>query len=214
LLVIEDCAQAHGARHAGRTAGALGDAAGHSFFPSKNLGALGDGGAVTTDDDALAAVVRALRNYGSVRKYENRYKGVNSRLDELQAALLRVKLKHLDADNQRRREIAFRYTRDIKQSALVLPVVGGGNEAVWHVYVVRAERRDALQTHLRACGIDTLIHYPIPPHQQQAYAEWNEESHPITERIHREVLSLPISPVMTEAQVAAVIAACNAWSGA
>jgi dTDP-4-amino-4,6-dideoxygalactose transaminase len=214
LLVIEDCAQAHGARHAGRMAGALGNAAGHSFFPSKNLGALGDGGAVTTDDDALAAVVRALRNYGSVRKYENDHKGVNSRLDELQAALLRVKLKHLDADNQRRREIASRYSRGIKHPGIVLPMVGDGNEAVWHVYVVRTGWRDALQTHLRACGIDTLIHYPIPPHQQQAYAEWNAQSHPITEGIHREVLSLPISPVMTEAQVAAVIDACNAWGAA
>jgi dTDP-4-amino-4,6-dideoxygalactose transaminase len=214
LLVIEDCAQAHGARHAGRTAGALGDAAGHSFFPSKNLGALGDGGAVTTDDDALATVVRALRNYGSLRKYENDYQGVNSRLDELQAALLRVKLKHLDADNQRRCEIASRYTQGIDHPAIVLPVVGGGNEAVWHVYVVRTGRRDALQAHLRACGIDTLIHYPIPPHRQQAYAEWNAQSHPITESIHREVLSLPMSPVMTGTQVAAVIDACNAWSAA
>lgn len=213
LRVIEDCAQAHGARHAGRVAGKLGDAAGHSFFPSKNLGALGDGGAVTTDDDALAAVVRALRNYGSIRKYENRYKGVNSRLDELHAALLRVKLKHLDADNQRRREIASRYARGIKHPAIVLPLVGAGNESVWHVYVVRTGRRDALQAHLRVRGIDTLIHYPIPPHQQQAYAEWNVQSHPITERIHREVLSLPISPVMTDAQAAAVIDACNTWSG-
>jgi dTDP-4-amino-4,6-dideoxygalactose transaminase len=132
----------------------------------------------------------------------------------LQAALLRVKLKHLDADNQRRRDIAVRYTQGIKHPAIVLPAVGDGNEAVWHVYVVRTGRRDALQTHLRACGIDTLIHYPIPPHRQQAYAEWNVQSHPITECIHREVLSLPISPVMTEAQVTAVIDACNAWGAA
>lgn len=211
LKVLEDCAQAHGARHAGMRAGALGDAAGHSFFPSKNFGALGDGGAVTTDDAALAGTLRALRNYGSRRKYENLYKGVNSRLDELQAALLRVKLGRVDADNQRRREIAQRYLDQIRHPRIKLPVVGARNEAVWHVFVVRAPARDALQAHLTSAGIDTLIHYPLPPHQQQAYHEWNARSYPVTEAIHREVLSLPISPVMTDAQADAVIAACNAW---
>ncbi|MEQ1774940.1 MAG: DegT/DnrJ/EryC1/StrS family aminotransferase [Burkholderiales bacterium] len=213
LKVIEDCAQAHGARHAGVRAGALGDAAGHSFFPSKNFGALGDAGAVTTNDDALADALRALRNYGSHRKYENIYQGINSRLDELQAALLRVKLGRVDADNQRRRDIAGRYLREICHPAITLPVVGTNNEPVWHVFVVRAKARDALQAHLNGNGIGTLIHYPIPPHQQQAYREWNARSYPITEQIHREVLSLPISPVMSDAQAGAVVAACNAWRG-
>lgn len=213
LKVVEDCAQAHGARHAGVRAGALGDAAGHSFFPSKNLGALGDAGAVTTNDDDLATALRALRNYGSQRKYENIYQGVNSRLDELQAALLRVKLAHVDADNQRRREVAARYLGNIRNPAILLPKVGRDNEAVWHVFVIRARGRDALQQHLRERGIDTLIHYPLPPHQQQAYREWSGLSFPITEAIHREVLSLPISPVMPAEQVNAVIAACNAWRG-
>lgn len=213
LKVVEDCAQAHGARHDGVRAGALGDAAGHSFFPSKNFGALGDAGAVTTNDDALADALRALRNYGSHRKYENIYKGVNSRLDELQAALLRVKLARIDADNQRRREIASRYLVQIRHPDITLPVVGALNEPVWHVFVVRAAARDALQAHLAVQGIGTLIHYPIPPHRQQAYQEWNSRSYPLTERIHREVLSLPISPVMTDAQVESVITACNTWRG-
>ena len=214
LKVLEDSAQAHGARHAGIRAGALGDASGHSFFPSKNLGALGDGGAVTTNDDALATTLRALRNYGSHRKYENIHKGVNSRLDELQAALLRVKLARLDTDNQRRRDIAARYLHDIRHPRITLPVVGVNNEAVWHVFVIRSKAREALQSYLNNAGVSTLIHYPVPPHQQQAYNEWRERSYPITEAIHREVLSLPISPVMSDEQVSGVIAACNAWQGA
>jgi dTDP-4-amino-4,6-dideoxygalactose transaminase len=214
LKVLEDCAQAHGARHAGVRAGALGDAAGHSFFPSKNLGALGDGGAVTTNDDALADTLRALRNYGSHRKYENILKGVNSRLDELQAALLRVKLTRVDEDNQRRREIARRYLGEIRQPQITLPVVGANNEPVWHVFVIRTPARDALQSYLNLAGIVTLIHYPLPPHQQPAYREWHSRSYPVTEAIHREVLSLPISPVMSDQQVSAVVAACNAWRGA
>ena len=213
LLVIEDCAQAHGARHAGAIAGALGHAAGHSFFPSKNLGALGDAGAVTTNDARLAAAVRALRNYGSHRKYENRYQGVNSRLDELQAALLRVKLKRLDADNENRRAIAGRYRSEVTHPGIILPGDGFANEPVWHVFVVRSAARDELQRHLAERGIDTLIHYPIPPHRQQAYAAWRERSYPVTERIHAEVLSLPVSPVMAQAEVSAVIEACNAWRG-
>lgn len=213
LKVLEDSAQAHGARHAGVRAGALGDASGHSFFPSKNFGALGDAGAVTTNDDTLANTLRALRNYGSHKKYENIYKGVNSRLDELQAALLRLKLTRLDEDNQRRREIAARYLSDIRHVQITLPVVGLDNEPVWHVFVVRAAARDDLQKHLTAAGIGTLIHYPLPPHQQQAYREWNARSYLLTEAIHREVLSIPISPVMRDADVDAVIAACNDWPG-
>ena len=216
LKILEDCAQAHGAKHGGTRAGALGgdgDAGAHSFFPSKNLGALGDAGAITTNDDALANILRALRNYGSRAKYINELKGVNSRLDELQAALLRVKLKTLDADNQRRRVIAKRYLAEIRHPMIRLPTVGMGNEPVWHVFVVRTPAREALQHWLTEQGVATLIHYPIPPHQQQAYPEWNQRSYPITEAIHREVLSLPISPVMSEAEVGEVIAVCNRWPG-
>ena len=214
LRVIEDCAQSHGAAYRGAPTGSFGDIACFSFYPTKNLGALGDAGAVTTDDAQLAEAVCALRNYGSQRKYENRYQGVNSRLDELQAALLRVKLGRVDADNQRRRDIAGRYLSEIHHPAITLPVVAANNEPVWHVFVVRAQARDALQEHLNAAGVGTLIHYPIPPHRQPAYREWNARSYPITEQIHREVLSLPISPVMSDAQVGAVVAACNAWRGA
>lgn len=211
LIVIEDSAQAHGARHAGTRAGALGDASGHSFFPSKNFGALGDAGAVTTSDAQLAEVIRALRNYGSHEKYVNDYQGVNSRLDELQAALLRVKLQRLEADNARRRALAQRYLAGIRHPAITLPTVAPDNEAVWHVFVVRTPDRAGLQRHLQDRGIGTLIHYPVPPHRQRAYAGWNDRSYPVTERIHAEVLSLPISPVMADADIDAVIAACNAW---
>lgn len=213
LLVIEDSAQAHGARHAGVCAGALGDASGHSFFPSKNFGALGDAGAVTTNDEKLADVLRALRNYGSREKYVNDHLGVNSRLDELQAALLRVKLQRINADNTRRRALAQRYLAGIRHPVITLPVVAPGNEAVWHVFVVRAPDRAGLQQHLQQQGIGTLIHYPIPPHRQRAYAGWNQRSYPLTERIHAEVLSLPISPVLSDADADTVIAACNAWPG-
>jgi dTDP-4-amino-4,6-dideoxygalactose transaminase len=211
LIVVEDCAQAHGARHAGLRAGALGDAAGHSFFPTKNLGALGDAGAVTTNDAQLADVVRELRNYGSREKYVNDRRGANSRLDELQAALLRVKLPRLDADNARRRALAGRYLAGIRHPAIVLPTVASNSEPVWHVFVVRTADRAGLQEHLQRQGIGTLIHYPIPPHRQRAYAAWNSRSYPVTERIHAEVLSLPISPVMPDSDVDAVIDACNAW---
>jgi dTDP-4-amino-4,6-dideoxygalactose transaminase len=211
LAVIEDCAQAHGARHANRKSGALGHAAGFSFFPTKNLGALGDAGAVTTDDAGLAGMIRHLRNYGSVRKYENPVQGVNSRLDEVQAALLRWKLQRLDEDNRLRRAVAERYLAGISNPNLILPVTAPGNAPVWHVFVVRSPARDRLQAHLLERGIDTLIHYPIPPHRQRAYAAWNRDSYPVTEKIHAEVLSLPVSPVMDEGEVAAVIDACNAW---
>jgi dTDP-4-amino-4,6-dideoxygalactose transaminase len=211
LAVIEDCAQAHGARHANRKSGALGHAAGFSFFPTKNLGALGDAGAVTTDDAELAGMIRQLRNYGSVRKYENPVQGVNSRLDEVQAALLRWKLQRLDEDNRLRRAVAERYLAGISNPNLILPVTAPGNAPVWHVFVVRSPARDRLQAHLLERGIDTLIHYPIPPHRQRAYAAWNRDSYPVTEKIHAEALSLPVSPVMDEGEVAAVIDACNAW---
>ena len=214
LKVIEDSAQAHGARFGGQRAGSLGDAAGFSFYPGKNLGCLGDGGAVTTNDDALAEKVRALRNYGSDVKYHFPYRGTNSRLDEIQAAWLRVKLPHLDADNARRAEIAARYCREITNPAIVLPAASGGDRQrsnVWHVFPVRTERRDAFQAHLTEKGVQTVIHYPIPPHRQPAYTEWHGLSLPVTEEIHETIISLPISPVMTEAEVSEVVAAVNAW---
>ena len=219
LKVIEDCAQAHGAVFAGRRVGGLGDAAGFSFYPGKNLGCLGDGGAVTTNDDALAEKIRALRNYGSDVKYHFAYRGTNSRLDEIQAAWLRVKLPHLDADNARRDEIASRYLREIVNPLITLPAPGTANDVegrrslsnVWHVFPVRCERRDAFQAYLADCGIQTVIHYPIPPHRQPAYTEWHALSLPVTERIHDTIISLPISPVMTDDEVAEVIAAVNAW---
>lgn len=213
LKVIEDSAQGHGAIYQGRRTGNLGDASGFSFYPGKNLGCLGDGGAITTNDGVLSEKLRALRNYGSHKKYCNLYKGVNSRLDEIQAALLDVKLKGLDQDNQRRREIAQRYRAEMRNPAIVLPLPGKDPlEHVWHVFVVRCAKRDALQAFLAEQGIQTLIHYPTPPHKQEAYKEFNHLSFPITEQIHREVLSLPISPVMSEEDVSAVINAVNAFA--
>ena len=215
LKVIEDCAQAHGAFFGDRRVGALGDAAGFSFYPGKNLGCLGDGGAVTTNDDELAGKVRALRNYGSDVKYHFPYRGTNSRLDEIQAAWLRVKLPHLDADNARRAEIATRYCREIVNPAIALPIAPDGNRRlsnVWHVFPVRVERRDAFQAYLTEKGVQTVIHYPIPPHRQPAYTEWHGLNLPITERIHDTIISLPISPVMTDEETQEVIAAANAWT--
>jgi dTDP-4-amino-4,6-dideoxygalactose transaminase len=212
LKVIEDAAQAHGARYSGKMAGNLGDAAGFSFYPGKNLGALGDGGAVATSDDGLAEVIRVLRNYGSQEKYHNRYRGVNSRLDEIQAAILRVKLKYLDEENRKRQEIARYYLEHIKNSAIILPGPGEPAAHVWHQFVVRNRERDALQTHLLDNGIQTMIHYPIPPHHQKAFTEWNQRSYPVTEQIHREVLSLPIGPVLTEAEVDHIIDSMNQFS--
>ncbi len=201
LRVLEDAAHAHGARLDGVRAGALGDAAAFSFFPSKNLGALGDGGAVTTCDAALAERMRVLRNYGSVVKYHNLEKGINSRLDELQAALLRVKLPRLDAWNERRAALARRYLDGLAGLPLRLPVTPPGCEPVWHVFTVRSERRDQLAAHLKAQGVDTMIHYPIPPHMQPAYPEYAHLSGtlPRTEAIHREILSLPLWPQMDAA---------------
>ena len=206
LKVIEDAAQAHGAGYKGRRAGALGNAAGFSFYPGKNLGALGDGGAVTTDDDSLADRIRVLRNYGSQVKYHNELKGYNSRLDELQAAFLREKLKTLDADNTQRGQLAAHYSDLLSKSALVLPIVPGWSDPAWHLYVVRTPERDALQRHLAARGIATMIHYPIPPHLQPAYTElgFSEGSFPVSEAIHREVLSLPIGPHLDAQSVRSV----------
>lgn len=211
LKVIEDSAQAHGAKFDGRRVGSLGDASGFSFYPGKNLGCLGDGGAVTTNDDALAEKVRALRNYGSDVKYHFPYRGTNSRLDEIQAAWLGVKLPHLDADNQRRREIAAWYCAEIKNPLVELPQGPNDESMVWHVFAVTCSHRDELQKYLTNNGIQTVIHYPIPPHKQPCYAEWNGWNYPITERIHREIISLPISPVLTDDEADEVIAAVNGF---
>lgn len=208
LKVIEDAAQAHGARYGGRRAGSLGDAAAFSFYPGKNLGALGDGGAVTTNDADLAEAVRVLRNYGSQVKYHNEVVGFNSRLDELQAALLKVKLSRLDEANGRRSAIAGRYTERLSETAgLTLPFVPDASEPVWHLYVVRHRQRDALAKLLAGAGIGTMIHSPIPPHRQRAYAAlgYAEGRFPLSEAMHREVLSLPMGPTMTFAQVDEVI---------
>ncbi len=213
LKVIEDAAQAHGAYYHGLRAGHLGDAAGFSFYPGKNIGALGDAGCVTTDDDELANVVRMMGNYGSAEKYVNDYKGMNSRTDEIQAAALSVKLPRLDKDNARRREIADLYNKGIQNPLITLPQMPDDpHEHVYYVYPVRCPARDQLQKSLRAKGINTLIHYPIPPHRQKAFAEWNERRFPITERIHREILSLPISPLLSDAQVQRIISAINEFN--
>lgn len=210
LFVLEDCAQAHGAKFGNLRVGNLGDAAGFSFYPGKNLGCLGDGGAVTTNDDQIASKVRALRNYGSDVKYHFPYRGTNSRLDEIQAAWLSVKLPYLDDDNQRRREIALQYLTRIKNPLVRLPSAPCLSERmVWHVFTVFSEKRDMLQKYLSDHGIQTVIHYPIPPHRQPAYTEWHEMSLPITERIHNTILSLPISPVMTAEEVEIVIDTVN-----
>lgn len=214
LLVLEDSAQAHGALIDGKRAGNWGHAAAFSFYPGKNLGALGDGGSVTTNDPELAQTVRALGNYGSHKKYENIYQGVNSRLDEMQAALLRVKLQHLDADTLVRKQIAVAYAQGIYNPLVRLPIasdaaVAGLDHHVFHLFVVRVHQRAAFQAHLKAAGIDTLIHYPIPPHQQQAYRNYNGMSMPLTEVIHQEVVSLPMGPAMTMDEASQVIRAVN-----
>jgi len=207
LKVIEDSAQAHGAIYQGRRTGNIGDASGFSFYPGKNLGCLGDGGAVTTNDDSLAEKIRALRNYGSHKKYCNLYKGVNSRLDEIQAAVLRVKLEGLNRDNQRRREVARLYREQCKNTKITLPEPLVEEGHVWHLFVVRCQARDRLQSYLAEHHIETLIHYPTPPHHQPAYQEFRQVSLPVTEKIHREVLSLPISPVLTDQEVESVMKA-------
>ncbi len=209
LLVLEDAAQAHGASFNGQRAGSCGDAAGFSFYPGKNLGALGDGGAVTTDDEELARLIRGIGNYGSYKKYENIYQGVNSRLDEIQAAMLRVKLKYLDLEIAARQKVAERYIREITSPYLVLPSFEVKESHVWHLFVVRTEYRSELQEYLMNEGIATLVHYPIPPHRQQAYKGLNNLALPVTENIHDQVVSLPISPVMKDSDIADVVNTVN-----
>lgn len=209
LKVIEDCAQAHGARYKGRRAGGLSDAAGFSFYPGKNLGAFGDGGAVTTDDPALAERIRVLRNYGSEIKYHNEIVGFNSRLDELQAAFLRAKLTKIDEWNKRRSQVANHYLQTLsKHKRLTLPFIPDGVEPVWHLFIIRHEQRDVLQKALALAGIGTMIHYPIPPHRQPAYADLHLHvgDFPISERVAEEVLSLPMGPHLTEIDLETVIA--------
>lgn len=216
LKLIEDNAQAQGCFYEKRKTGSLGHAAGNSFYPGKNLGALGDAGAVTTDNDELATVIRALGNYGSSKKYVNTYKGLNSRLDEIQATILRIKLSRLDEDNQKRREIADLYLRHLNNPAIILPAPSSPDantleisSHVWHLFVIRSKERDRLQQHMINHEIQTLIHYPLPPHKQQAYREWNLLNLPITEQIHKEVLSLPIGPIITLNEIETVIEVTN-----
>jgi len=211
LVLIEDAAQAHGAARDGRKAGAFGAAAAFSFFPAKNLGALGDGGVVVTDDDALAQRIAALRNYGSDVKYRHLFQGVNSRLDEMQAALLRVKLQYLDADVAWRRRVARRYRDGIRHPQIQLPDAAREEQHAWHLFVVRCTRRDALQRHLQARGIQTQVHYPVPAHRQPAYPALRDSRLPLTERLCEEVLSLPLGPTLRDGDVERVIDACNAF---
>jgi dTDP-4-amino-4,6-dideoxygalactose transaminase len=223
LLVIEDAAQAHGAyfvesqksksesRPTTFKAGNLSNAGAFSFYPGKNLGALGDAGAITTNDDTLAKVLYSLRNYGSSQKYHNEYIGINSRLDELQAAFLNVKLPHLDRDNEQRCAISKRYLSEIKNDKITLPLWDETNNHVFHLYVIRTNNQNHLQDYLKQNAIETLIHYPIAPHQQKAFAQWNAMSYPITEKIHNEAISLPISPVMTNDEVDFVIKILNRY---
>ncbi len=207
LKVIEDSAQAHGSYYNDKRAGNLGDASGFSFYPGKNLGALGDGGAVTTNDEELANTIKALGNYGSHKKYENLYKGVNSRLDEIQAAMLRVKLRHLDKEVEKRKNIAKYYIENIKNENIVLPKIT--TDSVWHLFVIRTSKRTKLQKHLLENGIKTLIHYPLAPHKQEAYKEWQNESFPISEQIHDEVLSLAISGVQSIKDTTKIVKVLN-----
>lgn len=214
LLVLEDSAQSHGAMVDGVKSGAWGDASGFSFYPGKNLGALGDAGAITTNCEELAKNLFALRNYGSHEKYKNLFKGVNSRLDEMQAAILSVKMKYLNEETSHRRKIANLYLSQIKNKNIILPAIReesalSDNGHVWHLFVVRTKKRDELQKFLMDNGVHTLIHYPIPPHKQLAYQEWNELSYPVSEELHSEVLSLPISPVMTLDDAHRVVDICN-----
>lgn len=216
LKVIEDCAQSHGASVNGIKCGNLGDAAGFSFYPGKNLGALGDGGAVTTNDNELAQIIIALRNYGSHKKYENTYQGRNSRLDEIQAAFLSVKLRNLDDDNQKRREVAQHYIDHINNDLIKLPynkstIVKDLQLHVWHVFAVSVGDRKKFQKYLSDNQIQTVIHYPIPPHKQPAYAEWNNDNYPISEKIHEHIISLPISPVITDYEVETICKVINSY---
>lgn len=209
LLVLEDSAQAHGASINGKKAGRWGDASGFSFYPGKNLGALGDAGAITTSDDELAHTLRALANYGSHKKYENLYQGVNSRLDEIQAAMLRIKIRHLDDEIAARHAVAKTYIKGIDNLNIILPDWQNEQSHVFHLFVIRTNQRNELQQHLLDHSVQSLIHYPLPPHKQHAYSQWETQSYPITETIHDQVLSLPISPVMNIDAIQKVINAVN-----
>ena len=211
LKVLEDSAQAHGAIYEGRRTGNLSDASAFSFYPGKNLGCLGDGGAITTNDEELYNKIKALSNYGSHKKYCNLYKGTNSRLDEIQAAVLDIKLRCLDEDNEKRRKISKFYRNNIKNPEIVLPETYNESAHVWHIFPVRTSNRDAFQQYLTENKIQTVIHYPTPPHKQKAYEEWHNLSFPITEKIHNEVISIPISPVITDNEVNKVVEVINAW---
>ena len=217
LLVLEDSAQAHGAEINRKKAGNWGDASGFSFYPGKNLGALGDAGAITTNDEELANMLKALRNYGSHEKYKNLVPGVNSRLDEIQAAMLDIKLHHLNGEVKHRRAIAKMYFDGIKNPEIILPLsdidASQYSQHVWHLFVIRSKNREALQKYLADHGVQTLIHYPIPPHKQQAYKEWNHLSYPISEQIHEEVISLPIGSTMKLDDAQVVIELCNNFQG-
>lgn len=209
LKLVEDNAQAHGCRFDEQRTGSIGDAAGHSFYPGKNLGALGDGGAVTTNDPELAAAVRTLANYGSQKKYVFKYTGRNSRLDEIQAAVLDVKLKYLDGDNKHRQQIATYYYENIKNDNIVLPARLPDEKNVYHLFPILCTLRDELQEYLKENGVGTMIHYPIPPHKQECYKEWNGNTYPITERIHNQELSLPIGPAITMKEAEYIVGLIN-----
>ncbi|WP_303208398.1 DegT/DnrJ/EryC1/StrS family aminotransferase [Bacteroides oleiciplenus] len=211
LKLIEDNAQAHGCKFGTQKTGSLGDAAGHSFYPGKNLGAFGDAGAVTTNDEELAKVVRTVANYGSQKKYVFKYCGRNSRLDEIQAAVLDVKLKYLDEDVALRKQIAKYYIDNIKNPEIITPTVRNWDAHVFHIFTIRCKHRNELQMFLADNGVQTIIHYPTPPHKQECYKEWNNLSFPITERIHNEELSLPISPMIKIEEVRKVVDILNEW---
>ena len=211
LKLMEDCAQSHGCTWKGVKSGALGDAAAHSFYPGKNLGALGDAGAVTTDDEVLASVVRALANYGSQKKYVFKYVGMNSRMADTDAAALDVKLKYLDEDNKNRQRLAHYYYANINNPLITMPSRIPDENNVYHQFPIFCERRDELQEYLKENGIQTLIHYPIPPHKQECYKEWNERCYPITEKIHSQELSIPMNQVISKAEAEEVVRVINAF---
>jgi len=211
LQLIEDNAQAHGCYFKNKMTGSLGNAAGHSFYPGKNLGALGDAGAITTDDKQLYDVTKALANYGSTQKYVCKYKGLNSRLDEVQAAVLNVKLKYINQDTEKRRRVAQLYYSNIENERIRLPKIEEWNSHVFHLFPIFTHKRDELQTYLRENGVQTLIHYPIPPHKQECYVEFNELVLPLTEKIHNEELSLPISPVISVDEQYKIVTLINEW---
>jgi dTDP-4-amino-4,6-dideoxygalactose transaminase len=210
LLLIEDNAQAIGCSYGNKRTGSIGHAAAHSFYPTKNLGALGDGGAVTTNDPKLFEVLQALRNYGSAKKDVHLHVGINSRLDELQAAVLRVKLNHLDNDNRKRKELVTLYRSSITNESIVLP--SDTNDHVWHLFVIRCAQRDRLKNYLAERGIQTIVHYPIPPHKQQAFKSWNPLILPVTEQIHNEVLSLPLNPTLSSKEITEIVETVNDFS--